>query len=107
MGYNLAVFAWKPELTSAAKRKKAGVTFDDVFRAICESGTHEAIAAHDFAPFEQAIVDALGDGDDAPYTIERHERARVLRLAYDDETKLVPIIGSLARRFGLTSAGER
>ncbi len=107
MGYNLAVFAWRNDLDSAAKRKKAGVTFDAVYDGICKTGGHAALRAVDFAPFLRALAQALGKGDDAPYVVDRFERALVIRVAYADEPKLVPRIGLLARKAGLTSAGER
>ncbi len=107
MGYNLAVFAWGKGLDSAVRRKKAGVTFDDVYESICESGAHPALGVADFGPFERALAEKLGGGDDARYTIDRFDRARVIRVAYRDVPRLVNQIGLLARRFGLTSAGER
>jgi hypothetical protein len=107
VGYNLAVFAWRKDLDSAARRKKAGVTSDDVYESICESGAHVALGSVDFGPFERAVAEKVGRGDNAPYTVERYERARVFRLAYKDVPHLVTTIGLLARKFGLTSAGER
>jgi hypothetical protein len=107
MGYNLAVFQWRKDLDSAAHRKKAGVTFDAVYAAICETGDHSALESVDFGPFERAVVDKLGGGDDAPYTVDRFDRALVFRVAYSDEPRLVMQLGALARKFGLTSAGER
>ncbi|MFO0658997.1 MAG: hypothetical protein U0165_04070 [Polyangiaceae bacterium] len=107
MGYNLAVFAWRDELSSHAARKKAGITFDDVFDAICNTGSHHALADADFTSFETLLTERLGSGDDAPYTLERYPRARVVRIAYSDVPRLVAEIGTLARKAGLTAAGER
>lgn len=106
MGYNLVVFAWNEANDSAAKRKKGGVTFADVHRAICESGNHPALGEVSFREFEAAVASTLGKGPDAPYTLERYRCARVFRVALADEQRLVPRIGLLARKFGLTSAGE-
>jgi hypothetical protein len=107
VGYNLAVFAWRKDLESTARRRKAGVTFDAVYDAICSEGGHPALASVDFGPLEKAVAEKLGAGDEAPYTLERYERARVFRLAYEDVPRLVVQIGSIARKLGLTSAGER
>ncbi len=77
------------------------------FNLAVSTGTHAALAPVDFAPFERALAEKLGAGDDAPYTLERHQRARIVRLAHRDVPQLVNAIGALARRLGLTSAGER
>ena len=100
VGYNLAVFAWRKDLDSAPRRKKAGVTFDAVYESICQSGTHPALRSADFAPFERSLAEKLGSGEDAPYTIEHLDRALVLRIAYSDAPHLVPRIGTLARSAG-------
>jgi hypothetical protein len=83
------------------------VTFDDVYSAICDTGTHPALRLVDFRPFLEAVEQELGAGDNAPYTVDTFERALVIRVAYRDAPVLVNKIGALARKFGLTSAGER
>jgi hypothetical protein len=107
VGYNLAVFAWREDLSSHARRKKSGVSFAAVYDALCDTGTHPALASVDFKPFMKAVVLELGDGDDAPYTVDRLRRALMFRVAYRDELRLVPKLGALARKLGLTSVGER
>jgi hypothetical protein len=105
MGFNLVVWAWSDDYDSASKRRKHGVKYPDIMRAFAESGDHPAMRDYDFAEFEAAVAGEVGPEEvDGLYLLERYPRARVFNLAHRDIQELVPKIGYLARRFGLTSA---
>ena len=61
----------------------------------------------DFSEFEAAIEAHVGLQTDAgPYILERYRYARNYNIPDRTAETLVPKIGSLARKFGLTSAGR-
>ena len=105
MGFNLVVWAWSDDYDTSSKRRKRGVKYADIMNGFAQSGDHPAMRDFDFAEFEAAVVQEVGPEEvDGPYLIERYPRARVFNLAHRDVPVLVPRIGYLARRFGLTSA---
>ena len=90
---------------SAAKRRKLGIKYSHVVTGFLEDENHPAMAACDFEQFDQAIIEAVGpEQDDGPYILERHACARVFNLPASKAQELVPKIGRLAQKHGLTSA---
>jgi len=104
MGLNLLIWKWTPDLDTPAKRKKQGLKYDAVRSGFSGTGTHSAMASNDFATFDRALVTELGkEGVDGPYILWRHPNGRVVDLPHS-KIDLVPIIGRLAQKHGLTSA---
>ena len=105
MGFNLAVWAWSEGYDTSAKRRRKELKYVDIMNEFAQSGDHLAMRSFDFSDFEAAVAKEVGPEEvDGPYVIERYPRARVFNLAHRDVAVLVPKIGHLARRFGLTSA---
>lgn len=105
MSFNLLVWKWTPDYDTAVKRRKLGVKYADVTGGFSQVEAHPAMADFDFHEFEQAIVEAIGpEEDDGPYILERHLSARVFNMSASRTQELVPKIGRLAQKHGLTSA---
>ena len=107
MSYNLTVWAWGDGYRTPAERRRRGVTYEAVMAGFAQSGDHPAMGECDFLGFEAAVEALIGSPtDDGPYLLERYRRARVYNLSFRRVAELVPKIGGLARKFGLTSAGS-
>jgi hypothetical protein len=105
MSLNLLVWKWSPDYDTAAKRRKLGVKYPDVVGGFMQDEAHPAMAPCDFKEFDQTVVEAVGpEEDDGPYILERHACARVFNLPDSRVQELVPKIGKLAQKLGLTSA---
>jgi hypothetical protein len=105
MSVNLVIWSWSEEFDTPAKRKKQKLKFDDVKNAWAETGDHLSMAAFDFAPFEAAVVAQLGpQTDDGPYILERYPRSRCYNLPLSQAHRFIPVIGAIARQFGLNAA---
>ena len=106
MSFDLLVWKWSPEFDTGAKRKKARLAYPAIVTAFLEHGTHPAMAEHDFAELEAALVEQVGpEVVDGLYILERYPCARVVNIALAHSDRLVPKIGMLARGLKLTSAG--
>lgn len=107
MSYNLTVWAWAEGYRTSAERRKRAVTYDNVLAGFSQSGDHSAMGECDFTEFEAAVEAQVGPPTiDGPYILERYRCARVYNLPYSQVPGLAPKIGSLARKFRLTSAGR-
>jgi hypothetical protein len=107
MSYNLTVWAWGEGYRTPAERRKRAVKYDDVLVGFAKDGEHPAMLDWDFTAFESAVEAQVGPPtDDGPYILERYRCARVYNIPYSQMDVMVPKIGSLARKFGLTSAGQ-
>ena len=107
MSFNLTVWAWADGYGSAAERRKKKIKYDDVMQSFAEDGAHPAMREFDFRPFEAAVIAGIGpESDDGPYILERYPRALNYSLPNSQVPHLVAQIGMIARRFGLTTAGE-
>lgn len=105
MSVNLVIWAWSEEFDTPAKRKKAKLKFDQIKEAWSESGDHASMAPFDFTEFEAAVTEKLGpQKTDGPYILERYPRSLCYNLASSRAAKLVPEIGTIARRFKLNAA---
>lgn len=61
----------------------------------------------DFTAFEAAVQSEVGpETDNGPYFLERYARARSFNLPASEVPRLVDQISRIARRHGLTNAGE-
>ena len=73
--------------------------------AFAESESHPAMRPHDFTAFVADIESTIGPATDGePYILERYPCAVVYNMANSRVMELVPRIGDLARKHGLTSA---
>lgn len=105
MSFNLLVWKWIPDYDTAAKRRKLGVKYADVTGGFSQAEAHPAMADFDFQEFDQATIEKIGpEEDDGPYILERHACARVFNIPASRVQALLPKIGKLAQKHGLTSA---
>ena len=105
MSFNLVVWAWSEEYNTSERRRRLGVKYKDITTGFAEKGDHPAMRAFDFQDFEAAVVELVGpETVDGPYILEPYPKARCYNMPYSQALRLVPLIGTLARRFGLTSA---
>lgn len=104
MGVNLIVWKWAATHDSDSKRRKLGIKYRDIAEGFNANGRHPAMAAHDFADFDSAVIEALGPtSPDGAYLVEHHPWARVFALPYSRVPELVMRIGALARKHKLTA----
>ena len=105
MSINLVVWSWNDGHDTPAKRRKHKIVFDDIRAGWAVNGDHPSMAGFDFAPFEAAVVDKLGpERVVGPYILERYPRSLCYNLPFSQAAKLIPIIGGIARKFGLNAA---
>ena len=105
MSFNLVVWAWTDDYSTSARRRRRGVKYADIMASFVEEGDHPAMREFDFTEFEAAVEAEIGPEQvDGPYILERYPRARVYNMPFSQAPRLVPLIGAIARRFGLTSA---
>ena len=103
----MVIWKWDPDYDTAVKRRRRKTKYEDVIRGYLESGAHPAMCLFDSSGFESAIEKQFGTIENGePFLIERTEMSLCISMAYSQVPELVQPIGLLARRFGLTSAGE-
>lgn len=105
MSVNLVVWSWNEGYETPAKRRKHKLKFDAIKEVWAESGDHPCMGAFDFKEFEAAVVANLGPHViDGPYILERYPRSLCYNLPQSKAHTLIPVIGMIARRFGLNAA---
>lgn len=105
MSVNLVIWSWSENFDTPAKRRKQKLKFDAVKEIWAESGDHPSMGAFDFAEFEAAVVARLGPQVvDGPYILERYPHSLCYNLPQSAAHTLIPVIGTIARRFGLNAA---
>jgi hypothetical protein len=105
MSFNLLVWKWSASHDTPAKRRKLRVKYAEVVAAFVKSESHLAMAKHDFKAFERALIVAAGpEVVDGPYIMYRSACARVIDMPFSEVPVLVPTIGRLTQKLGLTSA---
>lgn len=105
MSVNLVVWSWNHDHDTPAKRRKLRIKFDDIMATWAEAGDHPCMGDFDFAAFEAAVAAKLGPAKvDGPYIVERYPRSLCYNLPESKAAKLVPVIGTIARKFGLNAA---
>jgi hypothetical protein len=101
----LVIWSWSDDYDTPAKRRKLKIKFEDIGVVWAENGDHPCMGDFDFAPFEAAVREKLGpEKIDGPYILERYPRSLCYNLPYSQAAKLIPIIESIARKFGLNAA---
>lgn len=105
MSFNLVVWAWSDDYNTPGKRRKHKVKYPDVMAEFTESESHPAMREHDFTSFIADVESTVGPAvDGEPYILEQYPCAVVYNMAKSRVMELVPRIGDLARKHGLTSA---
>ena len=105
MSVNLVVWAWGEDFNTPAKRKKLKVKFDQIKDAWAENGDHPSMATFDFTAFEAAVAERIGpEVVDGPYILGRYPRSLCYDLPFSQAPKLIPVIGTIARKYGLNAA---
>src|SRR5262245_15342121 len=108
MSVNLVIWAWSEKYDAPAKRKKLKIKFDEIKDIWADKGDHPCMAGFDFAKFEAAVIEKLGPEEvDGPYVLERYPRSLCFNLPFSQAPKLIPVIGTIARKFGLNAAELR
>lgn len=105
MSVNLVVWAWSKEFDTPAKRKKLKIKFDEIMGVWADKGDHPSMAKFSFGEFEAAVVEKIGpEKVDGSYILERYPRSLCYNLPFSQAPKLIPLIGTMARKFGLNAA---
>jgi hypothetical protein len=105
MSVNLVVWSWSGNFDTPAKRKKQKIKFDEILRVWADTGDHPCMAPFDFTKFEAAVIEQIGPQEvDGPYILERFQRSICYNLPFSQAPKLIPLIGTIARKFGLNAA---
>ena len=105
MSFNLVVWKWTEDYDTSTKRRKLKTKYGDVMSAFAESESHPAMCEHDFSSFVADVDSTVGPSvDGEPYILEPYPCAIVYNMGYSRVEALVPVIGNLARKHGLTSA---
>jgi hypothetical protein len=105
MSVNLVIWSWSEGYETAAKRRKHKLKFDAIKEVWAETGNHLCMGAFDFKEFEAAVVAKLGPQVvDGPYILERYRHSLCYNLPMSAAHTLIPVIGTIARRFGLNAA---
>ena len=107
MTFNLVCWAWSDDYDTPAKRRKHKLKLKhpDVMAAFSETESHPAMDTCDLSAFVSDVESTIGPAvDGEPYILERYQCAVVYNIANVRVLELVPRIGDLARKHGLTSA---
>ncbi|HZZ80057.1 MAG TPA: hypothetical protein VFE62_16205 [Gemmataceae bacterium] len=105
MSVNLVVWSWSKKFDTPAKRRKLQINFSAIREVWAETGDHPSMGDFDFADFLTAVADRLGkQKTDGPYILERYPRSLCFNLPSSKSQEFIPIIGGLARKFGLNAA---
>ena len=104
MSVNLVVWAWSKDFDTPAKRKKHKLKFDAIKQGWADNGDHPSMAPFDFGEFEAAVAEKVGPQVvDGPYILERYPHSLCFNLPFSQAPKLIPVIGTIARKFGLNT----
>jgi hypothetical protein len=105
MSVNLVVWRWSEDFDTPAKRKKQKIKFDQIKDVWADTGDHPSMAVFDFAKFEAAVVEKVGpQKEDGAYILERYPKSICYNMPFSQASKLIPVIGTIARKFGLNAA---
>jgi hypothetical protein len=105
MTFNLVCWAWSDDYDTPAKRRKHKLKYPDVMAAFSGTESHPAMDVRDLSAFVADVESTVGPATDGePYILERYPCAVVYNLAIIRVPELVPRIGDLAGKHGLTSA---
>jgi hypothetical protein len=105
MTANLVIWSWSDGFDTPAKRRKQKTKFENIMAVWAETGDHACMGEFDFAKFESAVVAKLGpETVEGPYILERYPHSLCYNLPLSKAHELIPVIGNIARKFGLTAA---
>lgn len=105
MSVNLVIWSWNESFDTPAKRSKQKLKFSDLGDVWSETGDHPSMGDFDFTDFVAAIAAKLGPQKiDGPYILERYPKSLCYHLPGSKSQELIPVIGGIARKFGLNAA---